>query len=62
MTWAEVEVILQVAGEKYMKARLRINSDNGPRFIAGYLNKFIRNASKANHSVQRRGRAPPGCC
>jgi transposase InsO family protein len=38
----EVEVILEMAKEKYPEARPRIISDNGPQFIARDFKEFIR--------------------
>lgn len=42
MTEADIEIILQVAKEKYPEARPRIISDNGPQFIAKDFKEFIR--------------------
>jgi transposase InsO family protein len=42
MTEADIEVILQGAKEKYLEARPRIISDNGPQFIAKDFKEFIR--------------------
>ncbi len=42
MTEAEIEIILQRAREKYLEAKPRIISDNGPRFIARDFKEFIR--------------------
>ncbi len=38
----DVEVILQRAKEKYLEAKPRIISDNGPQFIARDFKEFIR--------------------
>ena len=42
MTEADVETILQRAGEAFPKAKPRIISDNGPQFIARDFKAFIR--------------------
>ena len=42
MREADVEVILQRAKEKYLEAKPRIISDNGPQFIARDFKEFIR--------------------
>ena len=42
MTEAEIEVILERAREKYLEAKPRIISDNGPQFIARDFKEFIR--------------------
>jgi putative transposase len=42
MRETDVEVILQRAKEKYLEAKPRIISDNGPQFIARDLKEFIR--------------------
>ena len=42
MTEADVEIILQRAGEKFPEAHPRIISDNGPQFIAKDFKEFIR--------------------
>lgn len=44
MTEAEIEIILQRAGEKHPDARPRVISDNGPQFIARDFKVFIREA------------------
>src|SRR5256886_6676466 len=42
MRETDVEVILQRAKEKYLEAKPRIISDNGPQFIARDFKEFIR--------------------
>ena len=42
MTEGDIEIILQVAREKYPAAKPRIISDNGPQFIARDFKEFIR--------------------
>lgn len=42
MTEADVEIILQRAREKFLQARPRIISDNGPQFVAREFKHFIR--------------------
>ncbi|GMV40586.1 MAG: hypothetical protein AMXMBFR64_23020 [Myxococcales bacterium] len=42
MTEAEVEFILQRARERYLDAKPRVISDNGPQFIAKDFKEFIR--------------------
>jgi transposase InsO family protein len=42
MTEADVETIIQRAGERFLDARPRIISDNGPQFIAKDFKEFIR--------------------
>ncbi len=42
MTEVDVEIVLQVAREKFPDARPRIISDNGPQFIAKDFKEFIR--------------------
>ena len=42
MTGADVEIVLQRAHEKYLDARPRIISDNGPQFIAKDFKEYIR--------------------
>src|ERR1700722_4404386 len=42
MTEADIEIILQGAKDKYLEARPRIISDNGPQFIAKDFKEFIR--------------------
>lgn len=42
MTEADVEVVIQRAGERYPGVRPRIISDNGPQFIAKDFKEFIR--------------------
>lgn len=42
MTEGDIEIILQVAREKYPAAKPRIISDNGPQFIARDFKAFIR--------------------
>src|SRR5580704_5493774 len=42
MRETDVEVILQRAKEKYLEAKPRIVSDNGPQFIAPDFKEFIR--------------------
>src|SRR5207247_5692727 len=42
MRETDVEVILQRAKEKYLEAKARIISDNGPQFIARDFKEFIR--------------------
>jgi transposase InsO family protein len=42
MTEGDIEIILQVARERYPEAKPRIISDNGPQFIARDFKEFIR--------------------
>src|SRR6202142_1931880 len=42
MRESDVELILQRAKEKYLEAKPRIISDNGPQFIAHDFKEFIR--------------------
>ena len=42
MTEADVEIVIQRAGEKFPDAHPRIISDNGPQFIAKDFKEFIR--------------------
>jgi putative transposase len=42
MTEAEVEIIIQVAVEKYPGVKARVITDNGPQFIARDFKEFIR--------------------
>ena len=42
MKEADIEIILEAAKEKYLEARPRIISDNGPQFIARDFKEFIR--------------------
>jgi putative transposase len=42
MTEREIAVILQRAREKFLLARPRVISDNGPQFIARDFKEFIR--------------------
>jgi transposase InsO family protein len=42
MTEADIEIILQLAKEKYLQARPRIISDNGLDFIAKDFKEFVR--------------------
>jgi putative transposase len=42
MTESDVEMVMQMAKEKYPDARPRIKSDNRPQFIAKDFKEFIR--------------------
>jgi len=42
MRETDVDVILQQAKEKYLEAKPRIISDNGPQFVARDFKEFIR--------------------
>jgi transposase InsO family protein len=42
MTEADVEIVIQRAGEKFPDAHPRVISDNGPQFIAKDFKEFIR--------------------
>jgi putative transposase len=42
MREADIDVILERAKEKYLEAKPRIISDNGPQFIARDFKEFIR--------------------
>ena len=42
MTERDVEIIIQRAKEKFLEARPRVISDNGPQFIARDFKEFIR--------------------
>ncbi|MCA9186151.1 MAG: transposase family protein, partial [Planctomycetales bacterium] len=42
MEEADIEIILEVAKEKYPEARPRIITDNGPQFIARDFKEFVR--------------------
>ncbi len=42
MTERDVETILQLARERFPAPRPRVISDNGPQFIAGEFQQFIR--------------------
>jgi len=42
MTEADIEIVLQRAREKFLEAKPRIISDNGPQFVAKNFKEYIR--------------------